>query len=442
MAWLTRLLLDVTFKDTFCPSPWFHMRINNSGTYEPCRWMSQTGKSRVDFDCNIKNVAPLTYFQRHMSQLRTQLLQGASPLICSDCGIMEQHGKPSGRQRQLLKIGVLNNHFEKSLASSPMRSAFDYSDSNQGITDRTVTDWQIDLGNYCNGACVFCNPESSSTLASEFKRIGLIDQVPPSSWCDNPELLDKFVKDLIQSPNLQYLHFLGGETVITPGFKKILSALVDAGLSKQIVIGFTTNLTVWSESVVDLLKEFHQVNLGMSIETLTPVNDYVRYPSQQDLTCRLLDQWVALGQQQNWLIQLRITPTCLTVHELTTVYDYAWQHNLAVESCNFIDRPEFFRISVLPITQREYVCAVLKTWIQEHSVDSHGQIINIRDPNLARQQIVQDAISYLNYLESAIDESHRLPELVAFIKKLESSRGNCVLNYLPQYEELFRSAGY
>jgi sulfatase maturation enzyme AslB (radical SAM superfamily) len=355
---------------------------------------------------------------------------------------MEQHNKPSGRQRQLLKIGVLETYFEKSLASSPMRPAFDHSWLNQGETDRCPTDWQIDLGNYCNGACVFCNPESSSTLATEFVKLGLAEKTPPPSWCDDPELLDQFVAHLTASSDLQYLHFLGGETVITPGFKKILSALVEADLAKKITIGFTTNLTVWSNTVVELLKQFQQVHLGMSIETLTAVNDYVRYPSQHDRTRQLLDQWVALGQQHQWLIQLRITPTCLTVHELATVYDYAWQHSLAVESCNFLDNPKFFRISVLPQKQREQACQNLREWLHAHPVKHSGQIINTRDPNLAREQIVQDAESYLNYLQSAADESHRLPDLVAFVKRLESSRGNCILNYLPQYEELFRSHGY
>ena len=362
--------------------------------------------------------------------------------MCRDCYTMEQHGKPSGRQRQLLKIGVMGQYFEKSLAGSTLKSAFDHSNTQQGHTNRTVTDWQIDLGSYCNGACVFCDAESSSTLATEFLSLGLISNKPPRSWCDDPVLLDKFIADLIASPDIRYLHFLGGETVITPGFKKILSALVDADLSKKVTIGFTTNLTVWSETVVDLLKQFQQVHLGMSLETLTPVNDYVRYPSQHAQTRQLLDNWVALGQQQQWLIQLRITPTCLTVHELSTVYDYAWQQNIAVESCNFFDKPEFFRINVLPQKQREQASQNLQEWLHAHPVEHSHQIINTRDPNLARQQIVQDAVSYLDYLQSVEDESHRLPDLVAFIKRLESSRGNCILNYLPQYEDLFRSAGY
>lgn len=430
------------FKDTFCPSPWFHIRITNSGTYEPCRWMAKTDETRVDFARNIRSKTFTDYFQKDMSMFRLELLNGQSPKICNTCKVMEQHGKPSGRQRQLLKIGVLEQHFEKSLASSPMRPAFDHSWHNQGATDRMPTDWQIDLGNYCNGACVFCDPESSSTLATEFVKLGLAEKTPPPSWCDNPDQLDKFISELSSSANLQYLHFIGGETVITPGFKKILARLVESGLASQVTIGFTTNLTVWSDPVVELLKKFKQVNLGMSVETLTAVNDYVRYPSQQAKTQQLLDRWIALGQQQSWLMQLRLTPTCLTIQDLHTVYDYAWVNEISVESCNFLYKPEFLRISVLPKSLRKTVSQVLKKWVDQHAGSQQQQIVNTRDPNQARSQIVQDAESYLHYLESAEDESHRLPDLVKYLKLLESSRGNNILNYLPEYEELFRSHGY
>lgn len=432
----------MSFKKNFCSSPWFHMRITNSGTYEPCRWMKKSESSRVNFDRNIQTVSPLTYFQNTMSQFRLELLQGQAPDLCSDCRVMEQHGKPSGRQRQLLKAGIQGEFFEKSLASSPLRAAFDHSNNSQGNTTHLVSDWQIDLGNYCNGACVFCHPESSSSLATEFKKIGLLDQMPPPSWCDDPESLDQFIEVLLQNTDFQFLHFIGGETLITPGFKKILSALIDAGLAKKICIGFTTNLTVWSDSVVELLKQFYQVHLGMSVETLTPINDYVRYPSQQARTKELLDRWVELGKQQDWLIHIRITPTCLTIHDLTTVYDYAWQNNTAVESSNFIDRPKFFRIGVLPKHQRTQAAQTLQRWIEDHPAQEHCQIINTRDPNITQAHIIQDAQSYLNYLDSADDESYRLPDLVTYLKQLENNRGNTILTYLPQYEELFRSAGY
>jgi hypothetical protein len=124
------------------------------------------------------------------------------------------------------------------------------------------------------------------------------------------------------------------------------------------------------------------------------------------------------------------------------VYDYAWQKNISVESCNFINRPEFLRIGVLPDIVREEIAGELKIWIDNHAVDNGAQIVNTRDPNVAQVQIVQDAISYLNHLETTPDESDRLPELIDYLKLLESNRGNSVLTYLPQYEDLFRANGY
>jgi sulfatase maturation enzyme AslB (radical SAM superfamily) len=418
------------------------MRINNSGSYEYCRWMAKDSFTRVDFDHNIKNQSPLDYFQNSLKDIRTQLLNGHCPIGCQQCHVMENNSKVSGRQKQLLKVGVLDQYFEKSLASSPLRADLDHSYKNNGHTTRTVTDWQIDLGNYCNSACVFCAPDSSSRLALEHKKLGLIDKLPASSWCDDSELLDRFVKDLLYSTDLRYLHFIGGETLITPAFEKILQALVDNKVSKNITIGFTTNLTVWSDNIVELLKSFQQVNLGMSIESMTRVNNYVRWPSQIDLVKSLLDRWIQLAKQQNWLTQLRITPTCLSVHELITVYDYAWENNVSIESCNFISNPEFMRISVLPTNQREMISLRLQEWVEQHKTETDQQIINTRDPNTVKQQICQDAISYINYLDSSPDESHRMPELIAYLKKLESLRGNTILDFIPQYEQLFRTHGY
>ena len=67
---------------------------------------------------------------------------------------------------------------------------------------------------------------------------------------------------------------------------------------------------------------------------------------------------------------------------------------------------------------------------------------NIRNPSVVQAQITQDLQSYINYLETAPDESDRLPDLVQYLKLLESSRGNSILTYLPEYEELLRTAGY
>ena len=409
------------------------MRINNAGHYEYCRWADKSQRTQTP---HIWAVSPQEFFQQHMTPIRNQLLAGEQPLGCAECAVMEHHNKVSGRQKQLLKVGVRVEQFEKTLVSSPWVDTFTSDNFNQ-----LPQDWQIDLGNYCNSACVFCDPHSSSRIAQEYQRIGLIQSIPPANWTDDPVLVKKFVDTLTQSSHIQYLHFIGGETVITPAFKTILQSLVRAGLNRTATIGFTTNLTVWNSEVVDLLKQFQGVNLGMSVESFEIVNDYVRWPSKLSVVLENLDRWQEIASQQGWLLQLRTTPTLFSVSSLLSIYDYAWDKKICVESCNFLTEPAVMRPSVLPPSDRLAIVARMRTWLDQHPV-SGDTVLNIRDPSVSQLQNHQDLQSYVNYLENMPDESNRLPELMVFLKRLESSRNNSILFYLPEYEELFRSAGY
>lgn len=424
----------MTFKDRFCPSPWFHMRINNSGHYEYCRWATKQDRNNLT---GIHQQAPLDFFQSGMAPVREAMLSGEGLAGCTECYQMEQHGKVSGRQKQLLKTGVLLDDFTNTMLSSPWIDEF-----KNTVTEQTPQDWQIDLGNFCNSSCIFCEPASSSRLATEFKHIGLISSVPQASWCENPIKFDAFLIALRKCKTIKYLHFIGGETLITPAFKRILEALVEENLHQTMTIGFTTNLTVWDQSTVDLLAKFEQVNLGMSIECIHPLNDYVRYGSSIDQAVKIMEQWLATAGQQNWLVQLRITPTVFTLWHLKSIYEYAHKNKIAVESCNFLTNPSFLRPSVLPMSMREEVIEQLQTWVDQYTVTGVSKIINIRNPAFAEQQIIEDATSYINYLKNQPDESYQLPGLVDYIKLLESNRGNCILDYLPEYEDILRSAGY
>lgn len=357
--------------------------------------------------------------------------------------MMEAHGKPSGRQKQLLKTGVQIDSFEKTMLSSSWIEEWQSCHEQQGVTGQHVQDWQIDLGNFCNSACVFCSPESSSRIALEQLRLGTITQMPPRAWTEDADLIKKFIEGLQQAPILRYLHFIGGETLITPAFRQILQALIDADLHHDLTIGFTTNLTVMDHNIVDLLRQFDQINLGMSIECLDRVNDYVRFGSEISRIMSIMADWLAIARQAHWLIQLRVTPTLLTVSRLHQVYEHAWTNALAVESCNFLQDPKFMRPSVLPKPYRDRARYNLQSWIDSKVMTlSTKPVVNIRDPNQVHQQLLQDAQSFVHYLEHAPDQSDLLPDLAQYLRRIDDHRGNCVVDYLPEYEELFRSAGY
>jgi sulfatase maturation enzyme AslB (radical SAM superfamily) len=429
----------MTFKDNFCASPWFHTRLRSDGTYSYCRWAAKNDNQPMG---SIQTESPIVWFQQGMKDIRVSMLQGQLPTSCVECQQMEQHTKVSGRQKQLLKIGTNIDRFEKSLLSSPWLDEFEKSLNTHGRTEQWPQDWQIDLGNYCNSACIFCSPEYSSRLATEYKKIGFIQQLPPRAWCDNPALLDIFLQTIEQSPKIVYLHFIGGETLITPAFRTILEKLVGTGLADKITIGLTTNLTVWDQSMVSLLTKFSQVNLGASIECFHSVNDYVRYGSNIEQVQEILDKWIKVARAHDWMIQLRTTPTVFSIWHLDTVYEFASENNIAVESCNFLNEPAFMRPSVLPEHWRSLVISKLQRWLENQPDTDPMTVINTRNPWFAQQYLVNDARSYIDYLQNQPDESFRLPELTHYLQIMENHRGNRILDYLPEYEQLLRSFGY
>lgn len=417
------------------------MGIDQAGRFMPCRWMSKEKDTKDVPTINTHDIK--VYFQKDFAKVRNEILNGNSPYFCKDCNQMDQHGKISGRKKQLLKIGVIPDFFNNSLLSSPWMDEFKYSAKNNGDTKLLPVDWQIDLGNFCNSGCIFCHPTASSVIASEWKKIGLISNIPKGAWCNDNNLLQKFINILKETPHIRYLHFIGGETIITPAFKKILESLVSVNRT-DLIIGFTTNLTVWDNSIIELLSKFKLVHVGLSIEALHPVNDYVRWPSKINQVEELLNKWVKEAKNFNWLTQIRITPTIFTVSFLDNIYRYAWENNLSVESCNFLNDPPYLRPTVLPEEFREIALKRLTHWINEskQQIDSTDLVINIRHPDTIKSQLIQDAESYVRYLNNEEYETNRLPQLIKYLKLIENNRNNSILDYVPEYEEFLRSAGY
>jgi len=430
------------FNKTFCSSPWIHMRLCSNGDFEFCRW----AKNEIGQTYNIKDTSVKEYFQKHISHIRKNLLDGSSLKECDTCYVMEKHGKISGRQKQLLKVGIIEHQFKKTFNSTTFLENFKYSNEHDGDTNCLPVDWQIDLGNYCNSACVMCGPKFSSKLANEWFKLGFIDQPYDNfSWAQDPQLLEKFVRELVEIKNLRYLHFLGGETLITPGFSKILEELIKHKISKNVIIGLTTNLTVWPERTIELLKSFKYVHLGMSIESLDRINEYVRWPSNINDVRNKLDQFVELGNNHDWDMSIRVTPNLLTVTKLKELYQYAYDNSIGVESCNFLHRPEFLRIDLLPDDMRKTAMDNINGFIDKNKTEETNDttIINVRNKETIRQAVLQDAQSVVSYLakQSPYDTS-KYVELIEFLKKLENNRKNNILDYLPEYEEFFRSIGY
>jgi MoaA/NifB/PqqE/SkfB family radical SAM enzyme len=386
-----------------------------------------------------------------MRDLRMNLLDGQRLDMCKSCHFEDQNKKVNGRQRQLLKSGISLNNFDKTLCASPHFDLFEHSYNNQGHSDKVPIDLQIDLGNTCNSACVMCYPIYSSRLATDYVRLNKIDpdifklMTMERNWTDNEAVVDRFIEELKQIPDIKYLHFLGGETLYLKSFYDICNRLIDAGLSKNISFGTTTNCTVWNDNIEPILASFDHVHLGMSIEALHPINDYVRWPSKIDQVLGNVDKFLKLREKTNLHLSLRITPNALTLLHIDTIFEFMIENSIIAESCNILRDPLCLRMEVLPKEIMQIVVDKVDRVIKKYNLsDDPVKVVNRRRPDLIDPIIAEIIFEYQRFFKNCMsmeDDSERY-NLVKFLKGFEQLRGNRILDYLPEYEEFLRSYGY
>jgi organic radical activating enzyme len=429
-------------KDSFCSSPWFHIRLTYDGSYNVCRW-SKNGTTNL----NIRTTSLMQFYNSDaMRQLRLAMLAGNKPVACEPCYYQDQFGKLSGRVRQLNKSAINLTQFPLSFRSSPHLELFEYSNDMLGASSHFLTDLQIDLGNTCNSACIMCDPTASSRLVADYKKLNRLDSRlfaeprPYQSWTEDLATVDRFVQELQSFPYLRYIHFLGGETLYNQAFYDICEHL-DGG---DLIVGTTTNGTIYDERIERLIPKFKEFHLGISIESVTSLNDYIRYPGPTDQILANILKFVALRDQYPSLkLELRITPNLFTISELDQVFEFMIKHDIIAESCNILHQPRCLRMELMPDDIRQETVTKLQTIVDR--LGTYEPQVNTRRSDLSRQIIAQLANEYLEFVKTYTrpadtNESHQ--ELVRFLKSFETIRNNSILDYAPRYKDFLRHIGY
>ena len=438
-------------KNVFCSSPWLHIRIGYDGTFFPCRWGDRK-LYREDVEClkNIKDTSIVEYVNsQQMKNIRNELLTGIKPTGCHSCYYEESFGKMSGRTKQLYR-SKLNDTFN--FEDSPHYKIFEYSQQNSGLTNVLPIDLQIDIENTCNSACIMCHPNLSSRLKSDYFKLHQIDPnvfsqpIEFKCWAADPVLLQKFINELKEFPSIEYVHLLGGETLYVESFYTICEALIEADLAKNIILGTTTNGTVYSKRLEKIIPEFKGFHLGLSIESVNPLNDYIRYPSDIRKVKEIFAKFISLKNKFGSLhLELRITPNIFSIFYLDEMIQYMCDNDITAESCNILRTPSCLRMELLPEYLRIEALTKLKAVVLKNSLVRVPQNPDTRHPDLTRDIISNVAYGYIDFLEGMSPpgdvESERV-KLVKFLKGFESLRGNTILDYAPEYADFLNAYGY
>ena len=332
----------------FCSTPWYELHIYWDGSLGIC--CQESHKLYNDRSYNIATTTIAEWFNSDPVKHFRQGVLGDRPVsACSRCYQEESVGGNSRRFKSNQKSVIFQQAFADSFEQSPGRKHFDLS----GTTSTHPIDIHVDLGNYCNLACKMCNPQASSTIASQQVKWGIESsrQYLGTDWTQNDSVWNSFLQQLLNIPKLNNIHFMGGETLLTQRFEDFVNHMI-AHNRLDVCFSFVTNGTKFKPELMNKLKKFRRVGIEVSIETVDSHNSYQRQGTDTDQVMANLDRYLDQCNGSNITLTVRPAVSALTIGYFPGLLEYCLDKNLIVKSLLVTD-PRFLNAVILPDTVKQ-----------------------------------------------------------------------------------------
>ena len=431
-------------KDIFCNIPWYELHINHDGSYDLCGCMSSLITQTEDAEeWNIRNYPVEEYWQsRRLRDERLSKMGNVPNPACGVCQHQDSIGNHSKRIKENLKSVIFyDQNFYKSFKQSPHRAAFEYSLANNGATITQPASYHLSLGNECDLACIMCSPNASFKLAQDYKLLGWAKDARRLNWTDDTEVWNRFCQTILTTP-LVSLHIIGGEPTVNRRLGELLDLFITAGKT-DFSFSFTTNCMHNIDHLWDRLSKFKRIEIGLSVETVSKSNDYVRYGGSIE---RILANIQEFKQKApaNVDFVVRTVPTLLTINEYSLLIDWCLDNNFLLNSY-FATDPEWQQIRLLP----DYIKIRLQTEFQ-NQLERYKtladcrikSLTNFRNKEYVLENLIKEIEAAINSLQLGTTDVDLATASVLKFKQLDTMRKNSVVDAFPVLKEWFEIHGY
>jgi len=360
--------------NTYCPLPWVHLATHPMGHVTLCCESDMTNNASTARDIietidgkhingDIKYLAKDTLIgitnSDYFNNVRKQMIAGEEPVACTRCFDRERKGLDSKRlleQREYPHY-TFNTAIKNTCPSTGELIKMDY---------RFV---ELRLGNICNVKCRTCNPASSNRIKTDYNKLQNskwdgVDQIPhyngleefDFNWCES----EAFYDDLISSSvNLESMYINGGEPTLIKQHWRFLEKLVESGLSKQIKVWYSLNMTNIPDFAFDIWRAFKHVEIRASIDDIHERNTYIRYPTKWSDVLTSVDKCLI----NNDVVDFKILQT-ISAYNFMYINEFHkyWQTMTDVPisiAHNFVMYPDFMSPHALPNGVRNEIINML-----------------------------------------------------------------------------------
>jgi molybdenum cofactor biosynthesis enzyme MoaA len=237
-------LINLEKNKAFCILPFVHLHVNEKNDVKLCCLGDNKGIKKYTNNFDFVN-------DSDMVAVRAKLLNGERIDHCKNCYEFEDNGTDSSRLRDTKEwINKLNLNY--------------YSDIKTNLVY-----YDIRNDNLCNLGCRMCNPQFSSQLEKEYKSIGWIWPSEPKNFGFN---------SVVDLKTVQKIYVAGGEPSLMPEFRQFLLRAVEVGRT-DIEIRMNTNATNLNKAYRQLLGQFTNLNIVVSLDGYEKINQYIRWPA-------------------------------------------------------------------------------------------------------------------------------------------------------------------
>lgn len=382
--------------------PWVDLYNTTAGTYGLCCVETQNHNTNI---IPISQDLEQHWNSEYIKQIRKQLLNNQQPSQCNACWHNESHGVKSLRQ-------IRNQRYAGDL-SNPDYYA-NLTDKDGTVSIDQITGISMSVDNRCQLRCISCTPSLSTGVAREYAKLGWQD-----TFKDRKEFPIKIsnhgvnVKHSVHyydtikklAPQLTWLSITGGEPMINRDLLELLTWLKDQGYSKKINLLTITNGVKILPGMIDVLKSFQHVVLGVSVDGVDQLDTYLRYPTNWDKKL----QHIKLLKTEFKNLYIQTTVYALNVSRILEIVKFVNELEISDHHVNLLANPEVLRVGNLPLNLRARIQQqifdspnhkklqpILNALTTEHSqTDALKQIIQTYDS--IRPWALKDIVPELNF---------------------------------------------
>lgn len=393
---------------TFCAAPWVHFLTLPDGSVLPCCTAKDAVRREDGTGFNIRHDSPQDIWNSAgYKQIRQALLDGVEIPHCVTCYDNERNNFSS--YRQLFNRNYIEKHGDQSDAAFLDRLV----DPSDPLTVKKPTFFDIRLGNICNLRCRMCGPGLSSQIEKDKIATAWVGHNPEHLIGEIDLLADlkDFCVDAIK------LELIGGEPTLNRGQMELLQHFVDIGIAGNIDLLMITNMTNAQDRVYNLVNNFKNPNVHISVEAVGQVNNYIRYPGKWHTLASHFERVKAKFTN----ISFGVSPTfqAYNILYVCDLFDWCLENGVGFTTGNILLYPDWLSVCVLPYPVRIVAAERLENWIATRPVPDG----------------IKDAIRTLAfYLRDRNQQATpaEIDNFVRYTNDLDRSRGQDIRESLPE----------